>query len=161
MDELILGLSAVGIALTAGTYATGGTSPLPLRNHAGEGGGAHRQALRRLARTLARAVREGVDFAALRRLAAHPGAVDWAALKGVVRSDHVAGLVRMLDDVAVVQAKAGTRAALEGLRVADDGRDLARVARLAEAKGGQTLAILKTLGRGAGVVITRALLKLV
>lgn len=161
VDELILGLSAVGIALTAGTYATGGAS-LPLRAgitlvKVGERTGKLSAAL---ARTLARAVRESVDFATLRRLAAHPGAVDGAALKGVVRSNHVAGLVRMLDDVAVVQAKAGTRAALEGLRVADDGRDLARVARLAEAKGGQTLAILKTLGRSA-IVITRALLKLV
>lgn len=160
-DELILGLSAVGLALTAGTYATGGAS-LPVRAgitlvKVGKRTGKLSAAL---ARTLMRAVRESVDLAALRRLAGNPAAADAAALKGVVRTDRAAGLARMLDDVAVVQAKAGTRAALEGLKVADNGRDLARVARLAEAKGGQTLAILKTLGRGA-IVVTGALLTLV
>ncbi len=160
-DEVILGLSAVGLALTAGTYATGGAG-LPVRagitlvKVAGRTG----RLSAALARSLGRAVRESVDLPALRRLAAHPGAVDAAALKGVVRADHLAGLVRMLDDVAVVEAKAGARAALEGLKVAEGGRDLARVARLAEAKGGQTLAILKTLGRGA-IVVGGALLKLV
>lgn len=160
-DELVLGLSAVGLALTAGTYATVGAG-LPVK--AGltlvKVGARTGRLSAALARSLMRAVRESVDVAALRRLAAHPGALDASALKSVVRSDRVAGLTRMLDDVAVVQAKAGTRAALEGLRVADNGRDLARVARLAEAKGGQTLAILKTLGRGA-IVVTAALLKLV
>ncbi|MFG1419478.1 hypothetical protein V5F38_18310 [Xanthobacter sp. V0B-10] len=160
-DEVILGLSAVGLALTAGTYATGGAG-LPARagitlvKVAGRTG----RLSAALARSLGRAVRESIDLAALRRLAAHPGAVDAAALKGVVRADRLAGLARMLDDVAVVEAKAGTRAALEGLKVADGGRDLSRLARLAEAKGGQTLAILKTLGRGA-LVVTGALLKLV
>ncbi len=160
-DELILGLSAVGLALTVGTYATGGAS-LPVKAgitlvKVGERTG---KLSVDLARSLTRAVRESVDLAALRRLAAHPGAVDAAALKGVVRTNRVARLAGMLDDVAVVQAKAGTTAALEGLRVADNGHDLARVARLAEAKGGQTLAILKTLGRGA-IVVTATLLKLV
>ena len=60
----------------------------------------------------------------------------------------------------MIASKAGTRAALEGLKVADNSRDLARVARLAEARGGQTLAILKSLGRGA-IAMTGALLKLV
>lgn len=160
-DELILGLSAVGIAVTAGTYATVGAS-LPVRvgitlvkvaKRTGKLSAA-------LGRTLMRAVRQSVDLVALRRLLKAPGAVDGPALKGVVRSDRLAALTRMLDDVAVVQSKAGTRAALEGLRIADNGNDLRRVARLADAKGPQTLAILKTLGRGA-ILITGALLKLV
>ncbi|MFG1480333.1 hypothetical protein V5F53_17000 [Xanthobacter sp. V4C-4] len=160
-DELILGLSAVGLALTAGTYATGGAS-LPVR--AGitvvKAGARTGRLSVGLARSLTRAARESVDLAALRRLAANPVVADAAALKGVVRTDRLAGLARMLDDVATVEAKAGTRAALEGLKVADGGRDLGRVARLAQAKGGQTLAILKTLGRGA-IVVTGVLLKLV
>lgn len=160
-DELILGLSAVGIAVTAGTYATVGAS-LPVRvgitlvkvaKRTGKLSAA-------LGRTFMRAVRQSVDFVALRRLLKAPGAVDGPALKGVVRSDRLTALTRMLDDVAVVQSKAGTRAALEGLRIADNGNDLRRVARLADAKGPQTLAILKTLGRGA-ILITGALLKLV
>ncbi|MFS8039143.1 hypothetical protein ACI7BZ_19655 [Xanthobacter sp. AM11] len=160
-DELILGLSAVGLAVTAGTYATVGAS-LPVRVGISLVKVAKRtgRLSAALARSLTRAVRESVDFAAVRRLAASPGAVDGAALKGVVRPDRLAGLTRMLDDAARIQAKAGTRAALEGLKVAEGGRDLSRVARLADAKGGQTLAILKTLGRGA-IVITGALFHLI
>ncbi|MFG1301772.1 hypothetical protein V5F49_18455 [Xanthobacter sp. V3C-3] len=160
-DQLILGLSAVGLAITAGTYATGGLG-LPARMGISLVKVAKRtgKLSAALARSLTRAVREAVDFTALRRLAAHPGTVDGAALKGVVRSDRVATLSRMLDDTARIEAKAGTRAALEALSVADGGRDLARAARLADAKGVQTLAILKTLGRGA-LVITGALFHLI
>ncbi|MFG1347354.1 hypothetical protein V5F59_20880 [Xanthobacter autotrophicus DSM 431] len=160
-DELILGLSAVGIAVTAGTYATVGAS-LPVRVGITLVKVAKRtgQLSAALARSLTRAVRESVDFAALRRLASSPATVDGAALKGVVRADRLSTLTRMLDDAARIQAKAGTRAAMEGLKVADGGRDLSRVARLAEAKGPQTLAILKTLGRGA-IVLTSALFHLI
>lgn len=160
-DQLILGLSAVGLAMTAGTYASGGLG-LPARLGISLVKVAKRtgKLSAALARSLTRAVREAVDFAALRRLATHPGAVDGAALKGVVRSERVSGLARMLDDTGRIQSKAGTRAALEALAVADGSRDLSRAARLADAKGVQTLAILKTLGRGA-LVITQALFHLI
>jgi hypothetical protein len=59
-----------------------------------------------------------------------------------------------------VQAKAGTRAALEGVKVAEGPKDVRRLARLAEAKGGKTRAILKLAGRGA-LALTAALLDLV
>ena len=160
-DEFILGLSAVGLAVTAGTYVTGGSS-LPVRagvslvKVAGRTG----RLSAGLAKTLARAARESLDLAAASRLAKTPAALDGAALKALVRTDAAKPLVRMLGDAGTIQARAGTRAALEGLKVAENGRDLSRVARLADAKGGQTLAILKTLGRGA-IAITGALLHLV
>lgn len=160
-DELILGLSTLGLALTAGTYATGGAG-LSVRAGVSLVKGAARAGHLSvaLARSLTRALRESLDLAALRRLAQHPASLDGAALKGVVRSERLGALTAMLDDVARIQAKAGTRAALEGLRVADSGEDLARLARLSEAKGGQTLAIVKILGRGA-LTLTGALLTLV
>ncbi|MFG1375460.1 hypothetical protein [Xanthobacter autotrophicus] len=160
-DELILGLSAVGIAVTAGTYATVGAS-LPVRIGISLVKVAKRtgRLSAALARSFTRAVHESVDFSALRRLAAAPASVDAAAVKGVVRTQRLTDLTRMLDDTARIEAKAGSRAALEGLKVADSGRDLSRVARLAEAKGSQTLAILKTLGRGA-IAITSALFHLI
>ena len=55
----------------------------------------------------------------------------------------------MVRDVGRVQGAAGTRAALEGLKLADGPEDVARLARLAETKGGKTRAILKLAGRGA------------
>jgi hypothetical protein len=42
------------------------------------------------------------------------------------------------------------------LRIAEGPKDVARAARLAEAKGGQTRAILKVLGRGALLLATGA-----
>ena len=43
----------------------------------------------------------------------------------------------------------GTRGALDTLKIAEGPKDVARAARLAEAQGGKTRAILKLLGRGA------------
>ncbi|MFG1200948.1 hypothetical protein V5F29_00950 [Xanthobacter aminoxidans] len=160
-DQLILGLSAVGIAVTAGTYATVGAS-LPVRMGISLVKVAKRtgRLSAGLLRSFTRAARESVDFVALRRLLSGATAVDGAAVKSVVRTDRLATLTRMLDDTARIDAKAGTRAALEGLKVAEGGRDLSRVARLADAKGVQTLAILKTLGRGA-ITITSLLFHLI
>ncbi|WP_051460618.1 hypothetical protein [Xanthobacter sp. 126] len=160
-DQLILGLSAVGIAVTAGTYATVGAS-LPVRMGISLVKVAKRtgRLSAGLLRSFTRAARESVDFVALRRLLSGATAVDGAAVKSVVRTDRLATLTRMLDDTARIEAKAGTRAALEGLKVAEGGRDLSRVARLADAKGVQTLAILKALGRGA-ITITSLLFHLI
>ncbi|MFG1263375.1 MULTISPECIES: hypothetical protein [Xanthobacter] len=160
-DQLILGLSAVGIAVTAGTYATVGAS-LPVRMGISLVKVAKRtgRLSAGLLRSFTRAARESVDFVALRRLLSGSAAVDGAAVKSVVRTDRLATLTRMLDDTARIEAKAGTRAALEGLKVAEGGRDLSRVARLADTKGVQTLAILKTLGRGA-IAITSLLFQLI
>src|SRR5271168_4334029 len=52
-------------------------------------------------------------------------------------------------DVGRVSEKAGARGALDTLKLAEGPEDVARAARLAESKGGQTRAILKMLGRGA------------
>jgi hypothetical protein len=57
--------------------------------------------------------------------------------------------VRLVSDVGRVQTKAGTQAALDGLKLAEAPREMTRIAALAEKKGGKTRAILKTLGRGA------------
>ena len=67
----------------------------------------------------------------------------------VVKADKAGGLMKLVGDVGTVQAKAGTQAALDGLKLAQGPREMARVAKLAEKKGGKTRAILKTLGRGA------------
>jgi hypothetical protein len=132
VDELILGLSAVGIAATTATYATFGAS-LPVRAGLSALKGARRAGVLglRLADDLAGLLRRGAKGPALR-------------------------LVR---DIGTVQGKAGTRATLLGIRHVDDAAGAARLRRLAEVKGGQTLAIVKTLGRGA-LYVTKAFAKL-
>ena len=78
------------------------------------------------------------------------------AIKAAFRAEKAGALVRLAKDVGRVGEKAGTRGALDTLRIAQGPKDIARAARLAESKGGQTRAILKVLGRGALLLATGA-----
>ncbi len=76
-------------------------------------------------------------------------AVAVRAAREAVKAEKADGLVRLVSDVGRVQTKAGTQAALDGLKLAEGPREMSRIAALAEKKGSKTRAILKTLGRGA------------
>jgi hypothetical protein len=153
-DELILGLACVGLAVTAGTYATAGMA-VPARV-----GLTVVKAARKTGRIGAgmaawinRSLLETVDWVALRRaaggasLAAPATAV--RAARQAVKLEKAQGLMRLAGDVGRIQAKAGSRAALDGLKLAEGPRDMSRIARLAASKGGKTRAILKLAGRSA------------
>ncbi len=157
-DELVLGLACVGLAVTAGTYATVGAAA-PVRvgltvvkaaRKTGRLGGA-------MAAWINRALREVVDWTALKRVINSASIAEpAAAMRGAreaVKVEKAQELVRLVGDVGRVQARAGTRAALDGLKLAEGSRDMSRIARLAAAKGGKTRAILKLVGRGA-IVLT-------
>jgi hypothetical protein len=92
-----------------------------------------------------------VDWSALRRAGASLAepAVAVRTAREAVKVGKADGLVKLAGDIGRVQTRAGTQAALDGLRLAESPRDMSRIARLAEKKGGKTRAILKTLGRGA------------
>ena len=75
------------------------------------------------------------------------------AAREAVKVEKAQDLVRLVGDVGRVQTRAGTQAALDGLKLAEGPRDMSRVARLAAAKGGKTRAVLKLAGRGA-IVLT-------
>jgi hypothetical protein len=154
VDRVILGLAAAGLAITAATYVSvGGAAPvrtgLTLVKDArkvgriGEG----------LTAWVGRSARDVVDAPMLRTAMAdasvmRPGqTVD--AVKAAFRAEKAGGLVRLAKDVGRVGEKAGTRGALDTLRIAEGPKDVARAARLAESKGGQTRAIMKMFGRGA------------
>ena len=157
-DELVLGLACVGLAVTAGTYATVGAAA-PARvgltvvkaaRKTGRLGGA-------MAAWISRSLREVVDWTALKRAINSASIAEpAAAMRGAreaVRIEKAQELVRLVGDVGRVQARAGTRAALDGLKLAEGSRDMSKIARLAAAKGGKTRAILKLAGRGA-IVLT-------
>ena len=76
--------------------------------------------------------------------------------QGGISSRAGAGLVRLGKDVGRVGEKAGVRGALDTLAISQGPKDVARAARLAQSKGGQTRAILKMLGRGALLLATGA-----
>src|SRR5262249_4069533 len=96
---------------------------------------------------------EVVDWSALQRglrgASITEPAVAVRAAREAVKVEKAQDLVRLVGDVGRVQAKAGTQAALGGLRPAQGPRRMSRFARLAAPKGGKTRAILKLAGRGA------------
>lgn len=153
-DHLILGLAAVGIAVTAGTYASVGTAAparmgLSLVKAARKTG----RISSRMAESVTRSLRSAVDTQALRKAFSASSLADPAlavrAAREAVKVEKADDLFRLARDVGTVQGKAGTRAALDGLKIADNPRQMARVAKLAEKQGGKTRATLKLLGRGA------------
>jgi hypothetical protein len=153
-DRLVLGLAAAGLAVTAATYVSvGGVAPvragLTLVKDArkvgrlGEG----------LTEWAGRSARGIVDAPVLQN-AVETGSVlrpgkTVAAIKAAFHPGEAGALVRLAKDVGRVGEKAGMRGALDTLRIAEGPKDVARAARLAESRGGQTRAILKILGRGA------------
>jgi hypothetical protein len=153
-DELVLGLAAAGLAITAGTYASLGTAAparvgLSLAKAARKTGRLGGE----LAAGIGRMLRGAVDWSQLKKAIAGVSMAEpqlaIRAAREAVKVERAGRLVHLARDVGRVQAKAGTQAALDGLKLAESPRDISRVAKLAEKEGSRTRAILKTLGRGA------------
>jgi hypothetical protein len=122
VDPLMAGLASVGLAVTAGTYfASGAAAP----------------------------ARAGVSLFKAARRTGKVGASLAADVTRLARSGSGVRAVNAFADLGKIEGKAGARAAIEGMRHADDVADLAKVGKLAERNGSTTIAILKTLGRGA------------
>src|ERR1700681_2496880 len=160
-DRLVLGLAAVGLAVTAATYVSvGGVAPvragLTLVKDArkvgrlGEG----------LSQWAGRSARAMVDTPMLQNAVASGSVMrrgqTATAMRAAFHAEKAGALVRLAKDVGRVGEKAGMRAAQDTLKIAESPKDVARAARLAESSGGQTRAILKVLGRGALLLAGRA-----
>ena len=153
-DRLVLGLATAGLAVTAATYVSvGGAAPV----RAGLSMVKDARKVGRLGEGLTawagRSAREVVDAPVLQQAVAtssvlRPGE-SISAIKAAFRAEKAGALVRLAKDVGRVGEKAGMRGAFDTLHIAEGPKDVTRAARLAEAKGGQTRAILKILGRGA------------
>jgi hypothetical protein len=157
-DHLVLGLAAAGLAVTAATYVSVGGA-VPVRagltmvkdarkvGRLGEG----------LTQWAGRSAREVVDAPMLQQAVASGSVLrprqTVSAIQAAFRAEKAGALVRLAKDVGRVGEKAGMRSALDTLRIAEGPKDVARAARLAESKGGQTRAILKLLGRGVRLTL--------
>ncbi len=130
-DPWILGLAGVGIGITAATYATLGA------------GAPERVGL-------------SVIKAARRTGRLNPVLAVRAA-REAVKVEGAGGLVELAENTGRVESKAGAQAALDSLAIAEEPKDMSRLARLSTAKGGKTRAIVKLLGRGAIVLAASAL----
>jgi hypothetical protein len=153
-DRLVLGLATAGLAVTAATYFSAGVAT-PVRaglslvkdarkvGRLGEG----------LAEWAGRSARDIVDTPALEEAVASSSVLrpghSVSAITAAFRAEKAGALVRLAKDVGRVTEKTGTRGALDTLKISEGPKDVARAARLAEAEGGKTRAILKILGRGA------------
>ncbi len=153
-DELILGLACVGLAITAGTYATLGTAA-PVRVGLSVAKVARKTGRLNADLTgyIGRAMRGVIDWGRLKSaiggISVAQPALAIRAARDAVKIERAGGLVRLARDVGRVQGKAGTQAALDGLKIAETPREMSRVAVLAEKSGSRTRAILKVAGRGA------------
>ena len=153
-DRLVLGLATAGLAVTAATYVSVGGA-MPLRagltlvkdarkvGRLGEG----------LTEWAGRSTRDIVDTPMLQDAVAsgsvlRPGETV-SAIRAAFNAEKAGALVRLAKDVGRFGERAGLRAAQDTLKIAEGPEDVARAARLAESRGGQTRAILKVLGRGA------------
>lgn len=154
VDELILGLACVGLAITAGTYATGGlVAPARIGLSVAKVARKTGRLSAGLVARVSRMLRGVVDWAAVRRAAASFSVTEpqlaVRAARDAVKVERAEGLLDLARNTGRVQAKAGTQAALDGLKVAESPAEMARVAKLAEKSGSRTRAILKVAGRGA------------
>jgi hypothetical protein len=153
-DELILGLACTGLAITAGTYATAGVgAPVRVGLSLAKAARATGRMSVHLAEWVGRSLREVVDWGSFGRAIGGVGItgplVAVRAAREAVKVEKTEELVRLAGDVGRVQAKAGTQAALDGLKLAEGPRDMSRIAQVAERYGSKTRAVLKLGGRAA------------
>jgi hypothetical protein len=104
---------------------------------------------------LAAPARAGLSVVKAARKGGHVG----APLVRLLKVEKREGLVQFASDIGRVQSRSGMRGTLDGLKIAERPQDVAKLARLADAKGSKTRAIVKVLGRGA-IVLTGALFDL-
>lgn len=153
-DELILGLACVGLAITAGTYATfGATTPVRVGLSVAKVARKTGRLSTRMAEWIGRSLREVIDGPALKRAIAGASLTEPVlavrAAREAVKVEKAGGLMQLVRNVGRVQTQAGTQAALDGLKLADNPREMARVAQIAEKKGSKTRAVLKMAGATA------------
>jgi hypothetical protein len=153
-DELVLGLACVGLAITAGTYATvGAGAPVRVGLTLAKAARKTGRLSGSLAGSVGRMLRGVVDWAALKKAISGMSVAEPAlavrAARDAVKVERAGKLVDLARDVGKVEAKAGTQAALDGLKLAETPAEMSRVAKLAEKAGGKTRAILKVGGRTA------------
>lgn len=161
-DRLVLGLAAAGIVVSGLTIASLGGA-LPIRSGLSTIKVLARSGRlsRPLALAMGRAIGDGIDRAALNRIASASSRLDLGAarqaLAETIRPGAIARLSGLAADVSTLSTKAGFRATRDVLAIARDEREVSAAARLASARGPSTRGILKLLGRSALVVTSAAM----
>ena len=156
-DEIVLGMSVVGLAVTGVTWASIGTSA-PARAGLTAVKTAHKagRLSKPLAASLARTTREVIDGDAVKAAvkAARRLDLDGTALaaRTALRPSAVGKLKHLSDNAATLYVRTGRRGVMQVLSLAEDADDVRRAARLSAGMGSKTRAVLKVLGRSALVL---------
>jgi len=151
-DELILGLSAVGIVATGATVASGGTG-LPARIGISVFKVARRAGTLTagLGLALGRALREAVDLHGVGDVLRSAAFLDTAAMRhslsGLVRTARTGDLARMGSDVRSLSEAIGTGETVRLLRYARSPRELDDLARMSTRFGRGTRGVVELTGR--------------
>lgn len=104
---------------------------------------------------LAAPARAGLTVVKAARRGGHIG----APLMRLLKVEKREGLIQFASNLGKVQSRTGLRGALDGLKIAEHPKDVAKLASLAAVKGTKTRAIVKLLGRGA-IALTSSLFTL-
>ncbi|MBW8726795.1 MAG: hypothetical protein JF625_16820 [Inquilinus limosus] len=155
VDELALGLSGIGLTLTAATWGSGGAAVVP-RGAVSAFKIARRtgRLSARFAERLGRMVADVVDFPALRRQVREAGWRDTmmrpgAVFAAAIRRDRLDGLDEAVGAAGRIADRVGPAQSVELLRYVDDVPDLRRVDEVSAVMGDRTLAVFTVLKRGA------------
>jgi hypothetical protein len=153
-DELVVGLAAAGLALSAITWTSVGAllparSGLTIVKSAQKAGRLSAPLAKALSGAAARAVDRDALTAGISAGAKLDLAAAHAAAAKVVRPGALGGFRALGEDAATIFRRAGAGGVRDALAIAEGGAELGKAAKLAKAEGGATRAILATLGRGA------------
>jgi hypothetical protein len=116
-DQLVLGLACVGLAITAGTYASfGAGTPARVGLSVAKAARKAGRMSAGLASWMGRSLREVIDWPTLQRAMATASLTEPAlavrAAREAVKVEKAGGLMQLVRNVSRVQSKAGTQAAL-------------------------------------------------
>ena len=165
-DQIVLGLAAAGLGVTALTWMTdGGASPARIGVSTIKTAARAGRLSSSLATYLAAIVRKAVNVPALTEDAvAAVRRLDLDGARTVARKaikvEELDELISLGKDVALIKGAAGVRGAQETLAVARTSGDIERVAQLAKTRKGATGAVLKILGIGVvtlGIALNAAI----
>jgi hypothetical protein len=152
-DRVVLALACAGLAITGVTYATlGSAAPARAGVSIIKAAAKTGRISARMGEALMRSVRDVADFRALGAKLGSAWMQPATAIRltrDAVKVEKLRDLVRVGENLGAVQAKIGTRGAMDALKLADAPKDVEKLAKLAVSKGPSTRAVLKILGRGA------------
>jgi hypothetical protein len=154
-NQLIVGLSAVGIATSAGTLVAGSTGAVDIGLSITKAAVRTGRMSEKLVDHVTMLVRRSVDMDALAGLAHRSSAElsdDSATfalrLRSVVRTEHAVELREFAGTVGDIARAGGSRSALVSLELADDGNQLRRLGDIARHFGDRAATAMKLVGKG-------------